>query len=188
MKYSNQISALTFILALALLGNSMYMTLKAEFAQYLIASSWQSITTDQPAAKPWPWADTFAIAKIEVPRLKLELYVMNDDTGESLAFGPGHLPKTSLPASYGHSMIAGHRDSHFDFIKDLVVGDEIIIRNYLGEQKTYQIRDAYQMDTRTESLHHMPGSNLLTLITCYPFSDITTGGPLRWIVDASPVI
>ena len=187
MNCTNALRLVLFLAGVSLLSNSFYINLKAELAQYLISSSWQTHQSNQPARKPWPWADTYAIAKIEVHRLELVLYVMNDDTGESLAFGPGHIPQSAIPASNGHSMIAGHRDSHFDFIQHLKIGDKIVISNYLGKRQEYEIDHAYKMDVRVNSLIHYADENLLTLITCFPFNGLTPGGPLRWVVNASPV-
>jgi sortase A len=186
-KHKNILSTLLLLAGSFMLSKSLYMNAKAELAQHLISSAWQSRQVGQPAFEAWPWSDTFAIAKFEVPRLGIEQYVMKDASGESLAFGPGHLPKSELPANFGHSMIAGHRDSHFDFIKNLELGDKIIVTNYLDKQITYLVKEAFEMDTRNESLILYPNNELLTLITCYPFNEITTGGPLRWIVEAEPV-
>lgn len=187
MSLIHLVSAIVFFSGSLMLGKSLYMSAKAELAQLLIASAWQQRQADQPAAKPWPWADIHAIAKIEIPRLNITQYVMNGSNGEALAFGPGHLTKTSLPANTGHSMISGHRDSHFEFLQELQIGDKIIVSNYLGKKQTYVINTAYEMDTRTDALMLYPEHHGLTLITCFPFNNLATQGPLRWIVEAVPI-
>ena len=83
-------------------------------------------------------------------------------------------------------MVAGHRDSHFEFIKNLIIGDTVIISNYHNDRQSYRVNKAVEFDTRTEQLN-LTGQDMLTLITCYPFNDLVPGGPLRWIVDATPV-
>jgi len=185
MNRSKLLSILFLVIGAIFIGKAFYMDAKAELAQYLINSAWQSREAGQPAKKPWPWADTYAVAKIEVPRLNIVQYIMRDASGESLAFGPGHLAKSALPASAGHTMVAGHRDSHFEFIRDLKKGDIVIVSNYQNTQKHYRISSASQMDTRTEQLN-LTAHDRLTLITCYPFDELVPGGPLRWIVDAVP--
>lgn len=174
------------IIGVVLIGKAFYMDAKAELAQYLINSAWQTHEEGQPAKKPWPWADTYAVAKIEVPRLNVVQYIMRDASGESLAFGPGHLTKSALPASTGHTMIAGHRDSHFEFIKNLTMGDIVIVSNYHNDRQFYRVSKAVEFDTRSEQLN-LTSQDKLTLITCYPFNELTPGGPLRWIVDAIPI-
>lgn len=184
MRYFN---ILLFIVGLLVLGKSLFMTAKAELAQQLISLSWHTRQTHQPSVKPWPWADIHAIAKIDVPRLAISQYIMNNSSGEALAFGPGHLEGTSLPAEYGHSMISGHRDSHFAFLQNLEIGDKLLISNYLGRQRTYVIRASYFIDTREDSLIMHEDHHGVTLITCYPFNKLMNGGPLRWIVEAEPL-
>jgi len=160
----------SFITGSIMLGKSAYMSAKAELAQHLIGSTWQQRQVGQPANKPWPWADIHAVAKIEVPRLNIVQYIMNDSSGEALAFGAGHLPKTSLPAKNGHSMIAGHRDSHFEFLQ------------YLRS-----VNSSYQIDIREDRLIHHHDYSGLTLITCFPFNNLSPQGPFRWIVEATPI-
>lgn len=181
------ICVIMFFAGSSMVGKSFYMSAKAELAQVLIGKAWQARKADQPAANPWPWADIHAIAKIEIPRLKITQYIMNDSSGEALAFGAGHLPTTNLPAKSGHSMIAGHRDSHFEFLQFLSTGDKIIVTNYLGETQTYIVNSSYQIDVREDALVHHQDHSGITLITCFPFNNLASQGPLRWIVEAIAV-
>ena len=124
---------------LFLLGQGFYMEAKAKVAQVLIAASWHNRTPDSPPAQPWWWADTKVIAKLDVPRLKETVYVMQDDSGESLAFGPGHMPASARPSEQGHVVIAGHRDSHFEFLKNIQVGDLAVSYTHLTLPTIYSV-------------------------------------------------
>lgn len=174
------------LIGLVLLGKGFYMDVKASLAQTLIEYSWSSRSADSPASKPWWWADTSAIATLEVPRLNKRLFVMQDDSGESLAFGPGHLSASAPIGKAGHVMIAGHRDSHFTFLQDLKTGDVITTIGTNNLAMKYRVTRAYVLDIEKDSLLKYE-HNKLTLITCYPFDSLITGGPLRYIVDAEPV-
>ena len=44
-----------------------------------------------------------------------------------MAFGPGHLSASSLPGQPGNSVIAGHRDTHFNFLQYVEVGESLVI-------------------------------------------------------------
>ena len=169
------------------LSQGIYMDVKAKVAQVLISSSWNLRADDRPPPKPWWWADTRAIAKLEIPRLEKTLYVMQDDSGESLAFGPGHLPGSGAPGASGHVMIAGHRDSHFAFLQDIKEGDIIEASNYDSQSKRYKVVGVSILDTSQQQLK-LVDDDRLTLITCYPFESFIPGGPLRLIVDALPII
>lgn len=175
-----------FLGGAVLLAQGFYMDAKAIVAQGLIAHSWQQGTAGSPPPKPWWWADTKAIAKLEVARLNKQVYVMQDDSGESLAFGPGHLNASADISKAGHVMIAGHRDSHFKFLQHLEIGDIIETTNHLSVAVRYQISEITILNSDTEQLMRYD-ENRLTLITCYPFEGFIPGGPLRYVVNAQPI-
>jgi len=168
------ISRLCLIAGLAMLLKASYMNGKALLAQILISSSWEIGLAAGTPQKPWWWADTQAIAELKIPSAKKKLYVMQDDSGESLAFGPGHLSASAKVSTDGHVMISGHRDTHFSFLRELSAGDEIETQDLLGAKAH-----------KDSLLKH--DDNLLSLITCYPFDDFVPGGPLRFIVDAQRI-
>ena len=174
------------ILGWWLLGQGVYMDAKAKVAQVLIASSWENRSEGSPAVRPWWWADTRALAQLDVPRLNQTLYVMQDDTGESLAFGPGHMPASSALTENGHVVIAGHRDSHFSFLRDVKMGDLIVTQNSQAKNQQYRVIERLVIDTTKEEIQLLDYAQL-TLITCYPFDEVIPGGPLRLVIHAEPV-
>jgi sortase A len=164
--------------------NGSYIMLKAGLAQHLISSSWERAKAGE-ALKPWPWADTWPIARI---RFKAEdLYVLAGAHGSALAFGPGHVDGTASPGTYGTSIVAGHRDTHFRGLELLNLGDPIELqgtgKNWLG----YVVKAIRIVDTRDEPGFLVSATdNKLILVTCYPFDAIYPGGPLRYVVEAVP--
>lgn len=178
--------AALWVVGACLLGQGLYMDAKAKLAQVLIATSWERSSAGRPPPKPWWWADTRPIAKLEVPRLHKTVYVMQDDSGESLAFGPGHLRSSAAPSAPGHVAIAGHRDSHFEFLQDLEIGDTIQTTHFNAEQKRYRVVAVDIIDTNQESVAFQSG-NRLSLITCYPFNGFVPGGSLRYILHAQEI-
>jgi sortase A len=50
-----------------------------------------------------------SIARIEIPAIGVDEYVVEGTDLESLRKGPGHYPETPLPGERGTSAIAGHR-------------------------------------------------------------------------------
>ena len=78
-------------------GEAAYIHAKAWLAQRLIASAWNRSLASGAAAKPWPWADTYPVARLEAPRQKQSLMVLAGSSGRTLAFGPGHVEGTPLP-------------------------------------------------------------------------------------------
>src|SRR5688572_26146610 len=53
------------------------------------------------------------IGKLEVPRLKLTVMVLEGVDDSTLRHGAGHVPETRLPGTSGNVGIAAHRDTFF---------------------------------------------------------------------------
>ena len=90
-------------------GMAGWIHAKAAVAQVLLDKAWQQTLVDQQNNRPWPWADTWPVAELIVPAHGIEQIVLAGDSGESLAFGPGHSFASSMPEQRGVVMISGHR-------------------------------------------------------------------------------
>jgi len=123
------------------------------------------------------------VAKLSIPRLSTDLYVVEGDDDAELRRGPGHLPGTALPGTRGNSVIAGHRDTHFRVLKDIRPGDDIFLETAQGTFR-YQVNSTHVVSpSNTASL--APSSNaVLHLITCYPFYWVGSA-PKRFVVEAT---
>ena len=59
------------------------------------------------------------VAKLSIPRLDAQLYVVEGVDQADLRRGPGHMPGTALPGGNGNCVVAGHRDTHFRVLKGI---------------------------------------------------------------------
>ncbi len=177
------------ITGIILLGQGSYLRVKAWLAQQLIAHSWQVSRQHhgQEIIKPWPWADITAIAKLTIPELGVTQYIMSDASGEALAFGAGVLKDGAFPGNDGHSLIAGHRDSHFAFLEKIQPDEILEIENVQGKNRRYRVNNIEIIDTRQMPEVVFDNEDKLTLITCYPFDAVIPGGPLRYVVQAEAI-
>jgi sortase A len=157
---------------------------KAWLAQGLIAHAWARTLQGEAMAKPWTWADTWPVAKLSVPRLEVERYVLAGADGQSMAFGPGHVAGTSRPGAPGNSVIGGHRDTHLAFVRRVRLGDAILVERADGARVSYQVVAADVLDRRETWVAKQDGPTRLTLVTCYPFDALGADGPLRYVVVA----
>ncbi len=171
--------------AAALFVNALWIPVKAEVAQLLLARSWQQTLAGHPDAKPWPWADTRTVGILEVPRLNVKTFILEGSSGRNLAFGPTALNATPLDRTRDR-ILSGHRDTHFAFLKDLKKGDLLRLTT---AAKTWLYRVAWldEIDATRQQLVIESDMERLTLLTCYPFDALTAGGPMRWVVTAVPV-
>mgnify|MGYP001820551326 CR=1 FL=1 len=165
--------------------NALWIPVKAELAQHLLERAWLRTLAGETDAKPWPWADTRAIAILEVPRLGLREVVLVGNSGRNLAFGPT-LIKTAGSGQPADRILSGHRDTHFKFLRKLKTGDLLRLRTST-ETRDYRVSWQEVVDSRTQQLVIDNSIDRLTLLTCYPFDAPSTGGPLRWVVTAVPL-
>ena len=175
------------IIGLILLGQGAYIHAKARLAQVLLERAFEQTIVTGRDTKPWSWADTWPVARIEVSRLGAHAIALAGSSGQALAFGPGHVERTPDVGEHGVAVYSAHRDTHFAFLKNVVIGDEIEVTRSDGRHFRYRVDgtsvvrfDASGIDPLTEG-HH------LVLSTCWPF-DALTSGPERYLVHASMVI
>jgi sortase A len=159
---------------------------KALVAQVLLRRAWAAARAGDPRARPWPWADTWPVARLRSPAHGVDLIVLEGATGSSLAFGPGHVQGTPPPGAEGNVAFAGHRDTHFRFLRELAPGEALWLELPDGAVKRYTVQDSAVVDEHDTALLSGRGQ-WLTLVTCYPFDAPVPGGPLRYVVRARPV-
>ncbi len=188
---------LTTIIIISLFATSLWQLAsagwiqgKAIIAQQLLNHSWNKTLVEvngdkKPLShKPWPWADTWTVAKLTVPQHNIEQIILAGDSGSSLAFGPGHSFASAAPNSSGTTVISAHRDTHFQFLKDLKVNEEIFIQT-TDKTIAYKVYDTQVVDSKKFKLQPVSDRKTLVLVTCYPFDSLETGGKLRFLVYAA---
>ncbi len=166
------------------LGQGAYIPAKAWLAQELMQRAWIRGTSGVEHPVPWPWADTWPVGRLVAKSGDVDLIVLAGGSGRTLAFGPGHLSASSLPGEFGNTVIIGHRDTHFSFLRDVEVGELLVIETVAGEKHLYEIFGIEVVDSRRGSLVLDTDTSMLSLVTCYPFDAIDPGGPMRYVVTA----
>ncbi len=116
-------------------ASGAYLHVKAWIAQELLRKAWEQSLAGDAQVKPWPWADTWPVARLRMPERDVDLIVLSGMTGRTLAFGPGHLQGSALPGRPGNSVIGGHRDTHFRFLHDLVINDRFTVELAGGDSR-----------------------------------------------------
>ena len=166
------------------LGQGAYIPAKAWMAQELMQRAWQRSSDGTERATPWPWADTWPVARLSAMSGDVELIVLEGGSGRTLAFGPGHLSASSLPGETGNTVIAGHRDTHFSFLRHLEIGESLAIETVSGMKHLYKVVGIDVVDSQRGTLQLDTDEAYLSLVTCYPFEARDPGGPLRYVVTA----
>lgn len=173
------------VLGLILIGTGLYPKAKAVLAHHLLDKAWQQQLETGQKVSPWSGMEATPAFKLRMPN-KSSVWVLNGWSGQALAFGAGFLPSSAFPGTEGAVMVAGHQDTVFRSLKDLSIGDRLQV-DTPTHQLMYQVDHIEVVDSRTRRLINDPSENRLILITCYPFSDATFGGPLRYVVSAMQI-
>jgi sortase A len=180
----NLIVACLLCLGFWQMGQGAYIPAKAWLAQELMQRAWTRAVEDSDRQVPWPWADTWPVARLSAKSGDVDLIVLAGGSGRTLAFGPGHLSASALPGESGNSVIAGHRDTHFNFLRDIEIGESLVIERIGGRKHLFKIIGIDVIDSRRGSLLLDTEMPILSLVTCYPFDQREAGGPMRYVVTA----
>lgn len=171
----------------ALVGQGAWIGAKAEIAQVLLARAWARAIDGETAPTPWPWADTWPVARLSVPDLGEHAIVLAEAGGEALAFGPSLLTASATPGEPGISVIAAHRDTHFRFLQHVEPGQTVIVERTDAPPLAFRVTGSEIVEAARSGIETGDGGPArLALVTCWPF-DAVTPGPLRYVVWAEPV-
>jgi sortase A len=166
-------------------GEAMVLRAKARLARRLIALAWNRSLATGAAVKPWPWADTFPVARLEAPRQGAALMVLAGASERTLAFGPGHIDGTPFPGDPGNAVVSGQRDTHFAFLRELRSGDTLVVHSASGRVVRYVVSGIEVVRNKDVRVLLDAGDDRLTLVTSYPFDSVLPGGALRYVVVAT---
>ena len=112
------------------------------------------------------------MARLQVPKIGLDEFVVSGTTEGDLAKGPGHYLGTAMPGQAGNVAIAGHRTTHgapFNRLAELAIGDPIYLTTSSGQQLTYIVSAVpVPVSPRDVSVLNNFGDNRVTLTTCNP--------------------
>jgi sortase A len=151
----------------------------------------QTLEERSPAAAPdAPHTSVTAVkglvGVIDIARLGLSVVVMEGTTAHTLRRAAGHIEGTALPGDSGNVVISGHRDTLFRPLKDIRHDDIITVKTSTGDYR-YRVVSTEIVSPEDTSVLESDGSDVLTLVTCYPFYFVGPA-PDRFIVRAARVI
>jgi sortase A len=166
------------------LGHGVWIYAKARLAQHLLHRAWARTLAGERDVKPWPWADTWPVARLTVPAHGVDVIVLAGASGRTLAFGPGHAAGSAMPGAAGTAIVTAHRDTHFAFLARVRAGEIVVVQVPGRPPAAFRVSDTAVVDARTAAVLNDDGVSTLVLLTCYPFDAVTAGGPLRYVVTA----
>ena len=125
-----------------------------------------------------------SLTRIKIPKIGVDVVVVEGTTASALRAGAGHYPETALPCEEGNVSIAGHRTTYgkpFANVDRLAPGDTILLETPVGTC-TYEIDKppaGYTVASGSTAgfivlpsdrsvVADTPGQSNLTLTSCHP--------------------
>jgi sortase A len=172
------------LIGIILFGDGAYIHAKAWLAQVLLERAFDRSVATGEVVRPWSWADTWPVARIEVKRIGASAIVLEGTSGQALAFGPGHILQTADAGERGIAAYAAHRDTHFRFLRNVAIGDVIDVTRSDGKHFRYRADSSAVVRFDASGIDAAVRDVELVLATCWPF-DAITSGPERYILHAT---
>jgi len=125
------------------------------------------------------------VAKLEGPSVSLAATVLEGSDETTLNRAAGHIEDTALPGQRGNVAIAAHRDTIFRPVRNLHVGDPLVLTT-ANRVYRYRVTRLRVVDPDDVAVLDPADHSTLTLVTCYPFTFIGHA-PKRFVVSADLV-
>ena len=175
------------ILGLVGITKASLMPIKAIIGQHYLEVAWKESLKSNKLSKPWKSADFYMIGELKVPKLKVSRVILNSVSGEAMAWSIGRVTNLGNAIDKQPIILAGHRDSHMQFMSELNIGDKIELTMSDGVLTTYIISGTEVSDKPEVALSPVTlGSESLILTTCWPFNAMKSGDQ-RYLIFADKV-
>ena len=117
--------------------------------------------------------------------LNIEVPIYNGTEEHILDRGAGRIKGMAKMNENGNLGISAHRDSFFRGLKDIALGDVVLVQSAYGVEK-YEVTNINIVPKEDVSVLAPVDHKTLTLVTCYPFYHVGAA-PQRFIVTALPI-
>lgn len=157
-----------------------------EFAKSKVIAESEHVITKKEVPHSYHFKKGEVIGVLHIPKIKAELPIIEGTGEQELKRGVGHYIDSSFPMQNNQIVLSGHRDTVFQKLGMLVIGDQIVVEMPEGKYK-YEIKNTEIVDADDPTvIRSTAPEEILTLTTCYPFNFIGNA-PKRYIVYAEPV-
>ena len=159
--------------AVGLLGYPFYTNLRADMLQRHLRHQFASAALKQSYLNHTV-AVGDSLTRIRIPKLGVDVVVVEGTSASALRAGAGHYPQTPLPCDVGNVGIAGHRTTYgkpFNQIDRLSTGDVVYLDTPIGSCVYKVAKAPFVVDPNDFSVVAPPpdpAARWLTLTSCTP--------------------
>ena len=168
------------VIGLIGIAKASMQPIKAIIGQHYLEVAWKESLKANKLSRPWRSADFYMIGELTVPKLNISRVILNNASGEAMAWGIGRVNSVQFSKNRKPIILAGHRDSHMQFMSKLNIGDKIELMMSDGLLKTYTVSKTKILNKPVLNV----GKENLILTTCWPFSTQRSGNK-RYIISAA---
>jgi len=156
-----------------------------------VATERPSVFSDEAKISAWVWKSQLEtnpeqiVCRLVIPRIGLEVDVLEMTQDAVLEKGPGHWPETPVPGQGGHFVVSGHRSTYgsvFLRLDELLPGDSIEVLFPYGVVE-YEVTRSLIVGVEDTGVVWSRGVEELSLTTCHP----PGSEEYRLVVQAEPV-
>lgn len=121
-------------------------------------------------------------AMLRIQSIRLAVPVFDGANERNLSRGAARIAGTARFGESDNIGIAAHRDGFFRALKDIEVGDAVVLEG-ANMRALYQVTETRIVEPSDISVLKPTGAAAITLVTCYPFYFVGPA-PKRFIVRA----
>ena len=179
VKIFRLLSLLFLLIGLLLFIKPTYFYVKSYIVQFILNADW-NYYKDNGTIKN-NFLNVIPSGKIIIPKIELENIVLKGSDQNTLSYGLGLVENgVAVHQNRYNIVISGHRDTHFNKLKNIKKGYRIILEHIEGKSE-YIVDNIILVDPFEIQFLEKNNFNTLTLVTCYPFNYVGDA-PLRMIV------
>ena len=180
------LSRILFVIGVVCIATYGFFVVQAHVRQQELSSALEREIVLDRAGSPDAYVPRLSegelLGKLEIPRLRLSVMVMEGVGEETLRLGGGHMPRTTYPGAPGNSAFAAHRDTFFRKLRN-VRKDDLIQFTTRSHTFAYRVASTAVVNPADAGVLASTSSETITLVTCFPFYFIGPA-PKRFVVQA----
>lgn len=179
------IAVIFFLVGAILIIRPSYYYINGYCVKYILNNVWCNYKKNN--SKLIEILNLKPIGRLIIEDINLNCIIIENINDRTLHYGLGKLSDgVKLYQSNKNIIIAGHRDSYFNKLKKINLGDEIILEHIEGKSK-YLVELIKIVNPNNVECLSDYNFNKITLITCYPFQYIGSA-PLRYVVQGKFIV
>jgi len=167
LKLGNLIAGIILGVSVWHFSENETMTIHTWIIHSLLNNAWVRTQASGHEVKPWPWANTWPLARLSIPHLRVQRIILAHANDSMPLFVLGHLDSSVLPGELGNSIVSIYHENDSQFLRKLREGDVMVLESSRNGHWQYRVTAIYIADKTDTALLEPSLNRRLTLISYY---------------------